>query len=122
MARCGDSRRLPDVHRNLMVGDALIPVAQCGPGRFLNDSALVVGPGEAADRVKVGEPGNGGEGDFAVLFPTQELRPAEPADRPEVLADFCLVMTLVITSPVQGRPAAPDPRDHDLIVVSTTGL
>src|SRR6185312_10849404 len=109
---------LPDVHRDLMVGDALVPAAQRRPGRFLHDRPLIVGPGEAADRVEAGEPGDGGERDLAVLVPPQELRAAEPADRPQVLADFALVMPLVVTSPFRGRPAPPDPRDHDLIVSS----
>ena len=54
---------------NLVVDDALVPAAECRPGDFLHDSLLVVGPGEVADRVQVCEPGDGGEGDFPVLFP-----------------------------------------------------
>jgi len=95
-----------------MVDDALVPAAECRPGRFLYDSLLVVGPGEVADRAQVGEPGDGGERDLLALVQPQELGAAEPAGRLEVPPDYCLVMALVVTGPFVRCPPALDPRDH----------
>jgi len=106
--------------RHLVVGDAFVPAAERGLGVVLHHGAFVIVPGEPANRVQVGKPGNGRERDFAALVPAQQLGAPEPAYGLEVVADLGLVVTLVIVSPSLWRPAAPNPRNHAYILLSST--
>ncbi|MGZ4434809.1 MAG: biotin--[acetyl-CoA-carboxylase] ligase [Trebonia sp.] len=97
-------RLLRHLHRDFVVRDALVPAAERRLGRVLDQRLLVVVPREPANRVQVGEPGYGGEGDLPAFVPAQQLGAAEPVHRRQVLANLCLVVTLIIVSPV---PVAP---------------
>lgn len=105
--------RRRQVESYLVVRDLVVPAGEGRLGGGLDDRPLVVVAGEAADRVQVGEPGDRGEGDFAVLVAAQQLSAEEAGDRPQVLADFGFVVALVVGGPFSGRPATPDPRDHE---------
>ena len=111
-------RLLRHLHRDFVVRDTLVPAAEGCPGGVLNYRALVVVPREPANRVQVGEPGNGGEGDLPAFVPAQQLGAAEPVHRRQVLANLCLVVTLIVVSPSRWRPPAPNPRDHALLLIS----
>src|ERR1700689_4456007 len=99
-----------------MVAPPLVPAGERRPGCLLHDGPVVVVPGEVADSGQVREPGHGGERAFSVLVPSQEMSAADPAERLQVLADFWLVVTLVVPGSFLRRPPAPDPRDHGVIV------
>src|SRR5690348_2167165 len=116
-ARSG-TRRPPsrNADRHLMVGDPLIPPAECPPGRFLDHGLLVIVPGETAHRAHAGEPRDGGEQDLLALVPAEQLGAAEAIDALQVRADLGFVMALVVIGGRPRRPSAPYPRDHaDLI-------
>jgi hypothetical protein len=111
-------RLLRHLHRDFVVRDTLVPAAECRPGRVLDHRLLVVVPREPANRVQVREPGNGGEGDLPASVSAQQLGAAEPVHRRQVLANLCLVVTLIVVSPSRWRPPAPNPRDHALLLIS----
>jgi hypothetical protein len=114
-------RLLRHLHRDFVVRDTLVPAAERRLGRVLDHRLLVVVPRESANRVQVREPGNGGEGDLPAFGPAQQLGAAEPVHRRQVLANLCLVVTLIVVSPSRWRPPAPNPRDHAAILEDRAG-
>lgn len=76
------------VDSDLVVADPLVPPAERRAGRVLNDRLLIVVPGEITHCVQAGEPGDGGKHGLLTLVPAKEPGAAEPADRPQVLADL----------------------------------
>src|ERR1700722_3717017 len=92
--------------------DPLVPPGQRTLAGFLHHRHLVVVPGEAAHRVQAGEERDRGEHHLLVIRPAQQPGAAKPADQMQVLADFGLVVTLVVIGGGRRCPASPYPRDH----------
>jgi hypothetical protein len=95
-----------------MVGDPLVPSAQCPPGALLDDGPLIVVSRKCPDRVQAGEARDRGEHDLLAILPAQQAGAAKTADGPQMAADLRFEMTLVIAGSGLRRPSAPDPRDH----------
>src|SRR5215213_3426725 len=107
-------QHLSGFERGLVVRDPLIKPDEHLAGFPSDDGGFVVGPGEAADGVRVIEERQGHKLGLRTESPPQQPRSPKSRNLPQGSHDLGAIVLLVAICMLRTRPASPHPCDHNV--------